>query len=117
MAKDVLYISDIPSEYHYAVFSNDYVTLYNQPSAANETLDYYRIYYKVSPGTYITGTQYFNSYNTTYFVDYPVSNSVWDRPDLDKILLCVLILAVFGVFLINLVTSIIKKGGILGGLL
>ena len=48
---DKLYISDIPSEYHYVQLSNDYITLYNQPSAQNETLDYYRIYLNVSPVT------------------------------------------------------------------
>lgn len=114
---DKLYISDIPSEYHYAQISNDYITLYNQPSAQNETLDYYRIYLNVSPGFYVTGEQSFSNYNRTYFTDVEVSNSVWDRTDLDGILTSVFILAFLGVFLINLVTSIIKKGGILGGLL
>lgn len=114
---DKLYISDIPSEYHYAQISGDYITLFNKPSASNETLDYYRIYFKVSPGFYVQGSQTFGNYNTTSFIDVDVSNSVWDRPDIDGILTSVFILAFLGVFLINLVTSIIKKGGILGGLL
>lgn len=115
--KDVIYTSDIPSDYHYVRFGSDYIDLFNQPSAQNETLQFYRIYYRYSPGTYITGTQSFSDYDRTYFDDYPVSGDIWYRPDLDKILLCVFIISVFGFFLINLVTSIVKKGGILGGLL
>ena len=42
---DTLYIGDIPKEYCYAVFSNDYVTLYNKPVLHNETVDFYRIYF------------------------------------------------------------------------
>lgn len=117
MAKDTLYISDIPEEYHFADFNDWYVDLYNQPSARNETLTYYRIYYNCSPGTYVTGTRTFGSYNTTYFDDYPVSGEVWYRPDLDGILTCVFIIAFFGAFLINLITSIVKKDGLLGRLL
>ena len=70
---DKLYISDIPEEYHYAQVSSDYITLYNKPSAQNETLDYYRIYYNVSPGFYVTGEQSFSNYNRTYFPPYNIS--------------------------------------------
>lgn len=115
--KDKLYTSDIPSDYHYVSFSNDYFEVYNRPSAYNTTLHYYRFYYKYSPGVYVEGDRTFSSYNTTYFEDYPTSSKVWDRPDLPNILTATLIIALFGLFLINLVTSIVKKGGILGGLL
>lgn len=117
MAKDVIYTSDIPSDYHYVRFGSNYIDLFNQASAQNETLQYYRIYYDYSPGTYITGTQNFSSYTRTYFDDYPVSGNIWYRTDIDKILVSVLVIAIFGVFLINLVTSMVKKGGLLGGLL
>lgn len=99
MAKDVLYVSDIPSDYHYVAFSNDYFEVYNRPSASNTTLHYYRFYYKYSPGVYIEGDRTFGGYGVTYFDDYPVSGSVWYRPDIDSILLAVLIIALFRYFL------------------
>lgn len=116
MSQDILYIADIPSDYHYVVFQNDYVTLYNQPSARNETLTYYRIFLNASPGTYISGTQQFGNY-TQHFTDYPVSNSFLYRSDLDKILICVFIIVLFFIFITNIMTSIFRKGGVFGGLL
>lgn len=117
MASDILYIKDIPNQYHYADYSEYYVDLYNQPSARNETLKYYRIYFNVSPGTYIEGTRTFGSYNTTYFDNIEVSNSWWYRNDLDVILVSVLCISLFFIFLFNIFTSIFRKGGLFGGLL
>lgn len=56
---DTLYIMDIPAEYHYAVFGNDYITLYNQPSAQNQTLHYYRVYNNSLGYYYSQGDQSF----------------------------------------------------------
>lgn len=117
MATDILYIKDIPKDYHYADFSEYYVDLYNQPSARNETLDFYRIYLNVSPGTYTEGTRQFSNYQTTYFDNIEVSSSWWYRKDLDVILVSVLCISLFFIFLFNIFTSIFKKGGLFGGLL
>lgn len=117
MSDKVYLPSDIPSDYHYAVFTNDYVTLYNQPSAQNETLNYYRIYFNYSSGMYVTGQSTFSQYSRTYFYDVPVSREFFDRPDSYKIVLIIMVLAVFGLWLFNLMTSIVKKNGLLSGLL
>lgn len=113
---DTLYIGDIPSEYKYAVFSSDYITLYNQPSGYNETLPYYRIYDK--EGFYYSqGTQSFSQYNPTTFTEIKVSNDWLYRQDIDKIFIVCFIIFFMFIFVFNIVTSIFKKGGVFGGLL
>lgn len=115
---DKLYLPDnIPSDYHYAIFGNYYVTLYNKPSAQGETLDYYRIYFNYSPGLYTSGTTTFSSYNRTYFDNIPVSKDWFDRPDILNIVGVVFICSILGLFVINLFTSFFKKGGFLSGLI
>lgn len=114
---DILYIMDIPTDYHFAVFSGDYITLYNQPSARNETLHYYRLYSNNLGYYYSEGEQSFGQYNTTYFTDIPVTNDWLYRSDLDSIMICVLSFVLFFLFMFNIITSSVKKGGLLSGLL
>lgn len=113
---DKLYIGDIPSDYHYAVFSGDYITLYNKSSGNNETLDYYRIFTNDRGFYYTKGTTNFNYY-TTYFDDIEVTDNFLYRRDFPDILFCVLVFSLFFIFLINIFTSVFKRGGVLGGLL
>lgn len=114
---DTLYIADIPTEYHYAIISNDYITLYNKPYGHNETLNYYRIYSNNLGYYYSQGTQSFSQYNTTYFTDIPVSNDWMYRTDIDKIFTVCFIIFFMYIFVFNIVTSVFKKGGVFGGLL
>lgn len=114
---DKLYLpSDIPDGFNYAVYSNGYITLYNQSSAQNETIPYYRIYYGYSDGFVTTGYSSFGQYNRTYFDYVNTSRDFFDRPDAFKIVTIVFILCFLGVWLLNLMTSFIRKGGVLGGL-
>lgn len=113
---DTLYIGDIPPDYHYAVFSNGYITLYNRSSGTNQTLDYYRIYTNNNGFYYSTGTTNFN-YGTTYFEDINVSNNWMYRSDIDKIFIVCFIIFFMFIFTFNIVTSMFKKGGVFGGLL
>lgn len=113
---DTLYVGDIPQEYHYAVFSTDYITLYNKPSAYNEVLDYYRVYNNSMGFYYSTGQQSFSRYDTTYFTDIKVSNDWLYRSDIDKIFVVCFIIFFMFIFVFNIVTSIFKKGGVFGGL-
>lgn len=114
---DTLYIGDIPSEYHFATFSNGYITLYNKPSAYNETLNYYRIYTTNNGFFYSTGAQSFSRYDTTYFQDINVSNNWLYRNDIDKIFIVCFIIFFMFIFVFNIATSVFKKGGVFGGLL
>lgn len=113
---DTLYIGDIPADYHYAVFGNDYITLYNQPNAYDTTLNYYRIYSNNLGWYYSTGTTTFSRYSTTYFQDVPVSSDWLYRTDIDKIFVVCFIIFLMFIFVFNIVTSVFRKGGVFGGL-
>lgn len=113
---DTLYIGDIPSDFKYAVFSNDYITLYNQPNGYNETLSYYRIYKNYDTFMYSTGSTDFR-YNITEFTEIPVSNNWLYRGDIDKIFLVSFLCILLFIFIFNIVSSVFKKGGVFGGLL
>lgn len=114
---DTLYIGDIPADYHYAVFSNGYITLYNKAQGYNEILQYYRIYTTNNGFYYSTGQQSFSSYNVTYFQDVKVSNDWMYRSDIDKIFVVCFIIFFMFIFVFNIATSVFKKGGVFGGLL
>lgn len=114
---DTLYIGDIPLDYKYAQFSNGYITLYNKPQGNNETLHYYRIYTSTDDFYYSEGDTNFGNYNTTYFTEINVSNNWAYRRDFaDICLTSFIIFLFFFVFLFNIITSFIRKGGVLGGL-
>lgn len=113
---DVLYTGSIPDEFHYAVFSNDYVTLYDRPNAQNITLPFYRIYFNASGFYYSQGTTTFSQYNSTTFENIQVSDKWYYRKDSLNILLFTVVIFVSTLWIVNLFTSIFKKGGVLSGL-
>lgn len=113
---DTLYIGDIPPDYHYAVFSNDYIRLYRVPSAQNTTVDYYQIYTNYEGFFYSTGSQTVGN-TRVYYNDISVSNDWLYRSDIDKIFTVVFIIILMFLFVFNIATSSIKKGGVFGGLL
>lgn len=113
---DVLYTGSIPKEYHYAVFSGDYITLYNRPNAINTTLDYYRIYFNAPGFYYSRGSTTFSQYNQTTFENIEVTDEWFYRKDSLNILLFTVIISISTLWLVNLFTSIFKKGGLLSGL-
>lgn len=113
---DTLYIGDIPTDFKYAVFSGDYITLYNQPTATNETLPYYRIYKNYDEFMYSTGVTDFR-YSTTTFTEITVSNNWLYRTDIDKIFTVSFFFILLFIFTFNIVTSVFRRGGVFGGLL
>lgn len=114
---DKIYLgSDIPNGYKYAVYSSNYITLYNKPSAQGETLTYYRIYFPYSYDLVSTGQTNFSSYSRTYFEEVQTSREFFDRPDAYKIVTIWFIIVFCAIWLLNLFTSLIRKGGVLGGL-
>lgn len=113
---DKLYIGDIPSQYHYAVFNNGYITLYNKASGHNEILPYYRIYQNNGGFYYSQGETSFSQYTTTYFQDLEVTDEFWYRSDFADIIATTFFIAFFFVLITNIITSFIKRGGLLGGL-
>ena len=115
---DTLYIGDIPKEYHFAVFNGDYITLYNTDRFyPDNTYDYYRIYNHGGGFYYVQGETRINNYNTLSTQDIQVSDNWLYRQDIDKIFTVVFIICIMFIFVFNIVTSVFKKGGVLGGLL
>lgn len=114
---DVLYIGDIPKEYHYAIFNNGYIDLYNTDTLHNNVYTYYRIYTNCGGFYYKTGTTQVGQYTTTLTDNVSVTDNLCYRNDFDSILFITFILAFFGIWLFNIITSIIRKGGLLGGLI
>lgn len=112
---DTLYIGDIPSDYHYATFGNDYITLYNVPSAHNQTIHYYRVY-DYDFGFYYTEGDQTVGQNYNYYQNINVSDNWLYRSDIDKIFLVLFCIFVMFLFIFNIITSCVKKGGVFGGL-
>ena len=115
---DTIYVGDIPKEYHYAVFDNGYITLYNTDNFRNNMIyDYYRIYTNLGGFYYDQGQTVYNNYSTIAVQDVEVSQNWLYRQDIDKIFTVVFIFCILFVFVFNIVTSVFKKGGVFGGLL
>lgn len=114
---DTLYIGDIPEEYHYALFNNGYIDLYNTDVLHNDTYTFYRVYTNSGGFFYRIYEKRYSQYDTTYTQNINVSSKITYRQDFDSIVVLVFIFAIFGVWLFNLLTSSIRKGGLLGGLL
>lgn len=113
---DKIYIGDIPKEYCFARFSDNHIDLYKTDNLIGNQ-DYYRIY------LYNNSFQYEHLY-TNYsdvvtvvptFVD--VTDDWLYRRDLPSILFMGVVYCCVLVILFNIVSSVFKKGGLLGGLL
>lgn len=114
---DKIYIgNEIPDGYIYGNITDSYIELFNKPTFQNETATCYRIYYRYSDNLIVETTKTFGNYNSANYPELPVSRDVFDRPHFVNIVVIVFCISVFGVWLTNLVTSIIKRGGLLGGL-
>ena len=114
---DTLYIGDIPEEYHFARFGSDYIDLFNTDTiVGNRDYTYYRVYMYDNLFAYSVGTISGSYYNQT-LQDINVSNNKVYRRDFGDICIMVALMVGFGVCLLNLLTSVVRKGGVLGGLL
>lgn len=113
---DKLYIGDIPLNYKYAQFGSNYITLYSKSTGRNETLDFYRIYTNNNGFYYSVGSTTFGN-TTTSFQEIDVTDNFLYRTDVADIFSVSFFCILLFVFLLNLVTSVFKKGGVLGGLL
>lgn len=116
---DKLYIGDIPQQYHYARFSSNYIDLYDSATlTSGNTYTYYRVYLYNNQFMYEQlSTTTGGYYNTQYNTDIEVTNDFKYRRDFPSILTMLLVIILFLVWCTNIITSIINKGGVLGGLL
>lgn len=113
---DTIYIGDIPQDFHFARFGNNYIDLFNTNELRqNVDYTYYRIYLYDNLFEYDIRTQAGSYYSET-LQDVKVSNSQVYRRDFGDICIIIALYVGFGVWLLNLMTSIFRKGGVLGGL-
>lgn len=113
---DIIYIGDIPQDFHFARFGNNYIDLFNTNELRqNVDYTYYRIYLYDNLFEYDIRTQQGSYYSET-LQDVKVSNSQVYRRDFGDICIIIALYVGFGVWLLNLMTSIFRKGGVLGGL-
>lgn len=116
---DTLYIGDIPQDFCYADFNTYYIDLYNTNTfLPNRTYQFYRVYmydnaFYYEPLEYETSNYNYNRQVT--LVD--VTDNYMYRRDIDVIFVMTFCFVVLGLWLFNLISSIIRKGGALGGLL
>lgn len=116
MAK--LYVpKEIPKEYNYlGNITDTYYDLYNKSNIQNSTSDFYRVYYNINPDLYTHNEDYYGEIFNTNFQQVDTSSSILNHPNNLSIFGVAFIVLFTIVFILNIVTSIIKKGGLLGGL-
>lgn len=111
---------EITGDYKYIVPSSNYYDLYNTNYLNNNsTYTYYRFYYNLEDDLYLTLTRNTNNYDYGFLncIEVVPKNDYIYRRDYTNILFCSATLILFIVVLFNLITSLIKRGGLLSGLL
>lgn len=113
----MIYVNDNYKNYKYLVeVSDNYVCLSDTRIVSADwqnpvTIDV--IYQYLSPSTYvIEGTKTYTSERS--FDTIETSQEFWDRSDSSNIFNCGLVMTFFALFIINQLTKIVKRGGLLG---
>lgn len=116
---DKVFIGDINSDFKYAQFGSNYIDLYNTSVLrANNTYEFYRVYFYDNTFVYQNSYNQRSSYSSdVYLQEIPVTNDLRYRRDFPNVMLIIFIYLVIAIWLLNLITSGFRKGGILHGLL
>ncbi|MCI8352645.1 MAG: hypothetical protein HFJ58_03415 [Clostridia bacterium] len=113
---DTLYTGNIPEEYKFARFSDNSIDLFNEQNLENgEVYLYYRI--PLYDNCFVYNLEVLNNTEYSTLTEVKTTNNVCYRRDFNNICTIILTFVIFGLFLFNIVTSIVRKGGVLGGLL
>lgn len=110
----------IADNYKYIVPSSDYYDVYNTNYLnANSTYTYYRFYNNVDQDMYVTLERTTSNYNYGYLscVEIQPSHNYVYRKDYPSIVSTSAIIILGIVVLFNIITSIIRRGGLFSGLL
>lgn len=113
---DKLYVGDIPQEYHFARFSNNYIDLYKTDRLEGYQ-DFYRLYLYDNQFMYEHLNTTYSQYNTTIATYVVTTNDYMYRRDFPSIMFMSVVYVCIIVILFNIVTSVFKRGGLLSGLL
>lgn len=109
----IFYIPDnVPANYKYLIrINSNYYELSNVPFVnQNSSYNFVRIYN--NNDYYTEFYQSSTGYNTLNFNEVSVSNDFLCRNDVDKILIASFIIIYFIIFLCNIVTRVVKRGGL-----
>lgn len=113
---DKLYIADVPCDYHFIRYNGDTYDLFSTDNPYGSTT-YYTFYPKIGVGVYTENTAIITSDISNDLYNVPVSNCFLSRPDSSNILTTFLIICIFCAIIFNIITSAVKRGGVLSGLL
>lgn len=103
---------EIPDDYVYLYYTNDYIDYYNVATARNRDVNYYRYYYKIPAVEY--RSRYIGNYSTTLGYQQELTDNWLYSSHSSTILLSTFIIVIFIIFVLNNITSIVKRGGIFG---
>lgn len=116
---DKVFISDIPKDFNFLMITTTGYKLYNTDTfEEGEVYEYYEFFTSISGNTYVHGydnPSNFSQHTEVYQVE--VTDDVFYRADIHDILNTTFIFILGFIFLINLITCMIKRNGLLGGLL
>lgn len=105
----------VPSTFTYIGNITDaYYDLFETNNIAGRTLDYYRVYYAYNEDLYVHLSSNFSQYTTITPFIIERSTSILSRKDCLSIFGVGFIVCFFIIFVINIMTSIVKRGGMLG---
>lgn len=110
---DTLYTGDIPKDYKYIYLSNGYIYLFNKKTYDNETVDCYKI---DNTNGFLYIKDNFTFTNSINLTEIDVSNKHYYRTDYTNILFTSCLIALVLIFITNIMTSLVNKGGVLRGL-
>lgn len=110
---DTLFTGNIPKNYKYIYLKDNYIYLFSIPQANNEIVDCYKIDNK---GQFLYCKDTFQAEGLINFEKVNVTNKHYYRTDYTNVLICSLIIAFALVFILNIITSFVKRGGLLSGL-
>lgn len=118
MSKKIYVPKEVPEDYIYlGNITNTYYDLYNRSNTQGTNGNYYRVFYAFEPDYWQMYSYQSSQYYETNYQPIERTDSFIARYDNYKIFTTGFCLIFLLIFLINIVSTIVKKGGILGGLL
>lgn len=119
MSSDKIFSSDVPKDFNFLLITTTGYKLYNTDNfEEGGTYEYYEFFTSLSSNTYVHGWD--NPTNFSQLVEVhqvEVTDDVFYRSDIHDIIGTTFIFALGFIFLINIITSIVRRNGLLGGLL
>ena len=119
MASDKVFSSDIPKEFCYFLATPTGYKLYNTNNfVEGEVYEYYEFFTTITSNTYVHAWDSpSNISQSVQAVKVEVTNDIFCRSDIHEIIGTTFIFVLGFIFLINIITSIVRRNGLLGGLL